>query len=140
MIPEGCFSRQTTIRSGKSFQNKSLESRRGLLLLRLGFLIHQASLHFFRYFFCSILSSWFLHYGFLPFAKYLCGICGYTLEGDPVQVKQSDDVGRNVVDNFETATRRRNAKKGLIVAFSFDKGASREIARAKLHDNKEIKE
>lgn len=67
------------------------------------------------------------------------GIDGYTFEGDPIQVKQSDDIGRNVVDNFETAMRRRKAKKGVIVAFSFGKGAYEEIARARLHDNLEIK-
>lgn len=66
------------------------------------------------------------------------GIDGYTFEGNPIQVKQSDDVGRNVVDNFETAMRRRGAKKGVIVAFSFGKGAYEEVARAKLHDGIEI--
>jgi hypothetical protein len=66
------------------------------------------------------------------------GIDGYTFEGNPVQVKQSDDVGRNVVDNFETALRRRGTKKGVIVAFSFGKGAYEEIARAKLQDGLEI--
>lgn len=67
------------------------------------------------------------------------GIDGYTFEGDPIQVKQSEDVGRNVMDNFETAMRRTKAKKGVIVALSFGKGAYEEIARAKLHDNMEIK-
>jgi len=67
------------------------------------------------------------------------GIDGYTFEGYPIQVKQSDDIGRNVVDNFETAMRRRKAKNGIIVAFSFGKGAYEEIARAKLHDALEIK-
>ncbi|GAH41204.1 unnamed protein product, partial [marine sediment metagenome] len=36
-----------------------------------------------------------------------------------IQVKQSDGVGRNVVDNFETALKRANYKKGYIVAFRF---------------------
>ena len=67
------------------------------------------------------------------------GIDGYSFEGDPIQVKQSDDIGRNVVDNFETAIRRRKAKKGTIVAFSFGKGAYEEIARARLHEGLEIK-
>jgi DNA modification methylase len=67
------------------------------------------------------------------------GIDGFTFEGVPIQVKQSDDIGRNVVDNFETAIRRRKATKGIIVAFSFGKGANEEIARAILHDNIEIK-
>jgi restriction endonuclease Mrr len=66
------------------------------------------------------------------------GIDGFTFEGYPIQVKQSDDVGRNVIDNFETAIKRRKAKKGVIIAFSFGKGAYEEIARAKLHDGLEI--
>jgi len=67
------------------------------------------------------------------------GIDGYTFEGFPIQVKQSDDVGRNVVDNFETAMRRMKATNGVIVAFSFGKGAQGEVARAKLHEKLEIR-
>jgi DNA modification methylase len=66
------------------------------------------------------------------------GIDGTTFEGYPIQVKQSDDIGRNPIDNFETAMRRRKATKGVFVAFSFGSGAYEEIARAKLHDNLEI--
>jgi len=45
-------------------------------------------------------------------------------------------IGRNVVDNFETAVRRyykhkTKDMKGYIVAFSFGKGAREEVARAK---------
>lgn len=47
------------------------------------------------------------------------------------QVKQSEKVGRNVVDNFETALRRAEYEKGFIVAFSFTKGAREEVARVK---------
>jgi DNA modification methylase len=50
---------------------------------------------------------------------------------EPIQVKQSEHVGRNVVDNFETALRRANEKAGYIIAFSFTKGAVEEVARAK---------
>jgi len=67
------------------------------------------------------------------------GIDGYTFEGNPVQVKQSDDIGRNVVDNFETALRRVRKTNGMIVAFSYGKGANEEAARAKLRDNVDIK-
>lgn len=67
------------------------------------------------------------------------GIDGATFEGVPIQVKQSDDIGRNVIDNFETAIRRKKKAKGIIVAFSFGKGAYEEIARAKLHENLDIK-
>lgn len=49
----------------------------------------------------------------------------------PIQVKQSDSVGRNVVDNFETAVERDGRDRGYIVAFSFTKGAYEEAARAK---------
>lgn len=48
-----------------------------------------------------------------------------------IQVKQSDSVGRNVVDNFETALKRADYKKGYIVGFSFGKGAYEEAAREK---------
>jgi len=48
-----------------------------------------------------------------------------------IQVKQSENVGRNVVDNFETALSRGKFKKGFIVAFSFSKGAHEEAARVK---------
>ena len=69
------------------------------------------------------------------------GIDGFTPEvlgGYPIQVKQSKSVGRNVVDNFETAVRRINKKKGYIVAYSFVKNAYEEAARAKNQDGFEI--
>jgi DNA modification methylase len=68
------------------------------------------------------------------------GVDGYTfMAREPVQVKQSEDIGRNVVDNFETAMRRKHKTTGYIVAFSFGKGAYEEAARAKLEDNLDIK-
>jgi SAM-dependent methyltransferase len=66
------------------------------------------------------------------------GIDGFTFDLKPIQVKQSDNIGRNVIDNFETAIRRVKAKRGIIVAFSFGKGAYEEVARAKLQDGLEI--
>lgn len=60
------------------------------------------------------------------------GIDGWTfMYHDPIQVKQSDRVGRNVVDNFETAIERSSKDTGYIVAFSFTRGAYEEVARAK---------
>lgn len=64
------------------------------------------------------------------------GIDGYYersifTEEAGIQVKRSDKVGRNVVDNFETALRRQKYKKGFIVAFSFTKGTWEEVARVK---------
>ena len=66
------------------------------------------------------------------------GIDGYTFDGSPVQVKQSEQVGRNVVDNFETALRRAKKKRGIIVALSFGSGAHEEVARAKNQDGLDI--
>ncbi len=65
------------------------------------------------------------------------GIDGLSfIEHHPIQVKQSERIGRNVIDNFETALRRYYKHKikdmnGYIVAFSFGKGAREEVARAK---------
>ena len=59
------------------------------------------------------------------------GIDGWIELDCPVQVKQSEDVGRNVIDNFETAIRRVNKVRGVIVALSFGKGAHEEVARVK---------
>jgi DNA modification methylase len=60
------------------------------------------------------------------------GIDGYWFfTRAPIQVKQSEHVGRNVVDNFETALRRANASVGYIIAFSFTRGAVEEVSRAR---------
>jgi DNA modification methylase len=58
--------------------------------------------------------------------------------GFPIQVKQSPDIGRNVIDNFETAMRRVNKKKGYIVAYSFGKGAVEEASRVRNEEGLEI--
>jgi DNA modification methylase len=60
------------------------------------------------------------------------GIDGFTfMNRYPIQVKQSEHVGRNVVDNFETAMQRVKQDMGYIIAFSFGKGAYEEVAEAK---------
>lgn len=48
-----------------------------------------------------------------------------------IQVKQSEKVGRNVIDNFETALERKKYKRGYIVGFSFTRGANEEVARVR---------
>lgn len=65
------------------------------------------------------------------------GIDGWWM-GFPLQVKQSEHVGRNVIDNFETALRRKGKDRGIIVAFSFGKGAYEEVARVKLKGGLDI--
>jgi len=60
------------------------------------------------------------------------GIDGFTFFNRyPIQVKQSENIGRNVVDNFETAIKRVEKDRGYIIAFSFGKGAYEEVARVK---------
>lgn len=75
------------------------------------------------------------------------GIDGLTfMERIPVQVKQSEQVDRPVVDKMETAVQRYYSEaqrasvergdkdfvmQGIIVAFSFSSGAHEEVARAK---------
>jgi len=74
------------------------------------------------------------------------GIDGRTGEGKPVQVKRSDNIGRNVIDNFVSACKRYNKTMfqqsqntgesvGVIIAFSFGKGAFQEAARLKNEEN-----
>lgn len=68
------------------------------------------------------------------------GIDGYSfMIGNPIQVKRSDKVGRNVVDNFETAMRRGGHDTGYIVAFSFTRNAFEEAARARWNDGLEVR-
>ncbi len=67
------------------------------------------------------------------------GIDGYSLlVGNPIQVKRSYDVGRNVVDNFQTAMRRGSHDTGYIVGFSFTRNAKEEVARARVQDGLDI--
>ncbi|WP_419802037.1 site-specific DNA-methyltransferase [Mucilaginibacter sp.] len=75
------------------------------------------------------------------------GLDGKTKDNTPIQVKRSDNIGRNVVDNFLSAVKRydkalfeknKAAKKpvGFIIAFSFGKGAIQEVAR--LHNQEDV--
>lgn len=60
------------------------------------------------------------------------GIDGYSFfDLFPIQVKQIEKVGREKVDEFETAVLRDGGKKGFIVAFGFTRGAWDEVARVK---------
>jgi len=68
------------------------------------------------------------------------GIDGFSfMYNDPIQVKQSEGVGRNVIDNFETAIERGGRDRGYVIAFSFTKGAVEEVARAKAAGRADIK-
>ena len=74
------------------------------------------------------------------------GLDGKAPDGAPVQVKRSDSIGRNVIDNFRSAIERADKRlfennvsegkpAGYIIAFSFSRGAIEEVARLKNKDN-----
>lgn len=75
------------------------------------------------------------------------GLDGKTKDNTPIQVKRSDNIGRNVIDNFHSAVMRydknlyeKNMTEmkpvGYIIAFSFGKGAIQEVAR--LHNQENV--
>jgi len=74
------------------------------------------------------------------------GMDGKTRDNTPIQVKRSDNIGRNVVDNFHSAVMRydknlyeKNKAEskvvGFIIAFSFGRGAIQEVARLRNQEN-----
>jgi hypothetical protein len=78
------------------------------------------------------------------------GIDGKMSDNTPIQVNRSDNVSRNVIDNFLSAIKREDKKVyeknikagkpiGYIIAFSFGSGAKEEIARLKNQENIIIK-
>jgi site-specific DNA-methyltransferase (adenine-specific) len=78
------------------------------------------------------------------------GLDGNMPDDTPIQVKRSDNVGRNVIDNFKSAIERYDKKlfdanvaankiAGYLIAFSFGKGAIQEVARLNNEGNIIIK-
>jgi DNA modification methylase len=78
------------------------------------------------------------------------GVDGKTMDGVPIQVKQSKAVGVGVIKNFSVSAKQFNKmlfeknvseKKpvGYVIAFSFGKGAIEEAARLKNAENVMIK-
>jgi RNA polymerase subunit RPABC4/transcription elongation factor Spt4 len=66
------------------------------------------------------------------------GIDGYTAEGQPISIKQSDGVGRDVIDKFASAIGQSRAKNGILVAYSFGNDAYTAKVKAKLNYGLEI--
>jgi len=67
------------------------------------------------------------------------GIDAYTAEGHPIQIRQSDNIGRNVIEKFASVMGRIKAKNGIIIAFSFADDAIRGVVRARINYRVEIK-
>jgi len=74
------------------------------------------------------------------------GIDGRSKDGLAIQVKRSENIGREVVDKFQSACKRfdnnlfekqvaAQQPVGIIIAFSFGKGAIQEVARLKNEEN-----
>lgn len=59
--------------------------------------------------------------------------------GCPIQVKQSESVGRPVIDNFKSAIEREGKNYGFVIAFSFAKPTYEEVARLKNEGSINIK-
>jgi len=67
------------------------------------------------------------------------GIDGWTVFNRyPIQVKQSEHVGRPEIQKFASAIRAEKKDKGYVFAFSFSKPAYEEVARCKQEDKIEI--
>lgn len=67
------------------------------------------------------------------------GIDGFTfMEHHPIQVKQTDHVGRPVIDAFAGVLQREKEKKGMAIAFGFTSGAVDEVARLEREDKIKI--
>lgn len=67
------------------------------------------------------------------------GIDGWTVFNRyPIQVKQSEHVGRPEIQKFASAIRAEKKDKGYVFAFSFSKPAYEEVARCKQEDTIEI--
>ena len=67
------------------------------------------------------------------------GIDAYTAEGHPIQIRQSDNIDRNAIENFASVMGRIKAKNGVIIAFSFADDSIRGIVRARMNYRVEIK-
>jgi hypothetical protein len=67
------------------------------------------------------------------------GIDAYTAEGQPIQIKQLDNIGRNEIDTFASIMGQVKAKDGVVVAFSFSDDVYRGLVRARLNYWIEIK-
>jgi DNA modification methylase len=130
-----------------------LDKQRGLFSMPFVVQLHKYDFDSLRYSNAFEFESWIvMQYGGISNTKQRCdfGIDGKMHDNTPIQVKRSDNIGRNVIDNFDAACRRydknlynlniENKKTvGIIIAFSFGKGAVEEVARLRNKENAIIK-
>ena len=125
-----------------------LDRQRGLFSAPFTVQLHKYDYDTLRYGNALEFESWIVQqYGGLSNTKQRgdFGLDGKMPDNTPIQVKRSDNIGRNVVDNFFAAVQRSDKKLfdknvaerkavGYIIAFSFGKGAVEEVARLKLKE------
>jgi len=67
------------------------------------------------------------------------GIDGFTyLKQLPIQIKKSEHIGRNVIDNFRAAMNRLDKKRGFVIGLSFTRGAIAEVSRLGTEEDIEV--
>jgi len=118
-----------------------LQRQRGLFSKPFVTRLHKYDYDTLRYQDAFEFESWIIQqYGGLPNIKQRgdLGLDGRLPDNTPIQVKRSDNVGRNVIDNLVSALRRYDKNRfeqaqthGVLIAFSFGKGAVQEVARLK---------
>lgn len=67
------------------------------------------------------------------------GIDGFTGDGTPIAIKQSDNVGKIQIDSFLNSVMQVKAKRGVLVAFSFDKEANLAVVRGRMNYRIDVK-
>lgn len=127
-------------------QGKSVGKTQDIFAKPFSVLLHKYDYDTLRYQNAFEFESWIVQqFGGLsnPKQRGDLGLDGKTRDNQPIQVKRSDNIGRNVVDNFFSAVQRfdkasfekhkaANKAVGFIIAFSFGKGAIQEVARLKV--------
>jgi DNA modification methylase len=126
-----------------------LNQQQGLFSKPFSVQLHKYDYDTLRYKDAFEFETWIVgQFGGIPNSKQRgdLGLDGRTRENQPIQVKRSDNIGRNVIDNFFSAVQRfdkasfeknkaQNTAIGFVIAFSFGKGAVQEVARLKNEEN-----
>ena len=126
-----------------------LDKQRGLFSSPFTVQLHKYDYDTLRYGDAFEFESWIVQqFGGVSNAKQRgdFGLDGKMPDNTPIQVKRSDNIGRNVIDNFKSAVERydkrlfdKNKEEqkpvGYVIAFSFGRGAVQEVARLKLEEN-----
>ncbi len=67
------------------------------------------------------------------------GIDGFTGDGAPVVARQQDNVGKIQIDAFLNSVMQAKAKRGVFVAFGFDREASASVIKGRINYRVDVK-